>query len=633
MDVENIDKRPTRRSIYLNPAAKSYKAPETKDNSAELQAFYKSLPDYAPTRLVPLPDLAAELGVRSVYIKAETSRLGLPSFKLLGASWAVRQAIIHLAKIPSSSSLDNLRAAVNQHSIKLCAATDGNHGRSVAFMGRLLGVEEIKVFVPRGLDEKIIASIANEGANVVIADGDYDHTVRTAHRFGEDMEGFMLIEAVAYEGYEDVPRWAVEGYTTMLREIDAQLLIHAQIQKKDQPLSMIIAPVGVGSFTQAILTYYKSPNNISRPPAVVTAEPDTAATLHKSLKAKKSLSISTSPTIMAGLECGTLSSIAWPLLKEGVDISTTISDWECHQAIEYMKKYRVGAGPCGGAALAGLRHLSADPTSKGVLNKDSVVVCICTEGSRPYTFPTPVDGSQLSLVSALMVLHMTPSIQPGWSIEKIPVVAALNYIAQWFEYRDVDVSWVDYGTSDASLVVKLPGVGKTESSEKGKSLLLICQIPSTTDREALDLYTSLGAAVLAVAQLNVSAKGARGDITLAIVPSVSGFKSVLQGLGTLDAGLLVDIAAGFDLFTVRVGMNFEFSRAVKESVRSALGRDVTLRNVSPSPGGVLDVLKEKNVHAMALGFLGGKLVQDQSNEEAEHMMARALMQIGKDWCH
>lgn len=214
MDVEDIDKRPTRRSIYQNSAASFYKSPETTDNSAELQAFYSSLPDYAPTRLVPLPDLAAELGIKSVYVKAETSRLGLPSFKLLGASWAVRQAIIHFANLASSSSLDDLRAAVKKHGIKLCAATDGNHGRSVAFMGRLLGVVKIKVFVPRGLDEKIIASIANEGADVVIADGDYDHTVRTAHQFGEETEGFMLIEAVAYEGYEDIPRVGFPFFTT-----------------------------------------------------------------------------------------------------------------------------------------------------------------------------------------------------------------------------------------------------------------------------------------------------------------------------------------------------------------------------------------------------------------------------------
>jgi len=206
MNIEDVDKRPTRRPIYYNPTARSYKAPGTQDKSVELQAWYSSLPGYAPTKLVPLPDLAAELGIRSVYVKAETSRLGLSSFKMLGASWAVRQAIVQTAKLSSSASIDDLRRVVKQNGIRLCAATDGNHGRSVALMGRLLGVEEVRVFVPRGLDEKIIASIADEGADVVVTDGDYDHTVRTAHRFGEDTEGFILIEAVAYEGYEDIPR-------------------------------------------------------------------------------------------------------------------------------------------------------------------------------------------------------------------------------------------------------------------------------------------------------------------------------------------------------------------------------------------------------------------------------------------
>lgn len=195
-----------RRSVYCNPAAATYKAPESKDNSAEIKAFYASLPDYDPTKLVPLPELAAELGVESVYVKAETSRLGLPSFKLLGASWALRQAIIHHAGLASTASLDDLRTAIILHGINLCAATDGNHGRSVAFMGRLLGVKETRVFVPKGLDKKINASIAKEGANVVVAEGNYDETVRTAHRFADETEGFMLIEAVAYEGYEDVPR-------------------------------------------------------------------------------------------------------------------------------------------------------------------------------------------------------------------------------------------------------------------------------------------------------------------------------------------------------------------------------------------------------------------------------------------
>lgn len=419
----------------------------------------------------------------------------------------------------------------------------------------------------------------------------------------------------------------------MLRESDAQLLIYAKIQKQHQALSMIIAPVGVGSLTQAIISYYKSPNNSSPPPAVVTVEPDTAATLHKSLKVEKTLSIATSPTIMAGLECGTLSSIAWPLLQPGVDISTTISDWECHHAIEYLKKHGVGAGPCGGAALAGLRRLASDPASKGVLNKDSVAVCICTEGTRPYTLPTPVGGKELSLVNALMVLHMTPSIAPGWSMQNVPVSAVLNYVAQWLEYRDVEVSWVEYGSANASLVANIHGADKGIGDGERKSLLLISHLPSKTQDE-VGTYTGLGAALLAVAQLQQSTSTTRPNIILAIIPTVAGLRSVLETLGTPDAGLLVDAAAGFDLLNFQDGMNFEFSGTVEQSVRSVLGREVALREASSKPGSVLDILKGKNVHAMTLGCLGGNLVDDKGDEgeESEYLMAKALVQVAKDWC-
>lgn len=195
-----------RRPIFTNPAARSWQAPSSVDNSTAIKDFYTSLPDFAPTRLVALPDLAVELGVKAVHVKAETSRLGLPSFKLLGASWAIRQAIIQRADLTSTASIDDLKVAVKQLGIKLCAATDGNHGRAVARMGRMLRVQETKIFVPRGLDESTKESIASEGADVLVIEGDYDETVRQAHHWGEETESGMLIEGTAFEGYEDVPR-------------------------------------------------------------------------------------------------------------------------------------------------------------------------------------------------------------------------------------------------------------------------------------------------------------------------------------------------------------------------------------------------------------------------------------------
>jgi len=419
----------------------------------------------------------------------------------------------------------------------------------------------------------------------------------------------------------------------MLREIDDQLLVQAEVQQKDQSLTMIIAPVGVGSLMQGILSYYKAPSRTSIPPALMTVEPDTASTLHKSLKAGESLSISTSPTIMAGLECGTLSSIAWPLLKDGVDISTTISDWECHQAIEYMKNNGVFAGPCGGAALAGLRRLASDPKSKGALNKDSVVVCVCTEGTRPYTLPTPVDGLQLSLSDALMVLHMTPSVEPGWSMESIPVPAVLNYIAQWLEYRDVDISWVHYGNSDASLIAKLPSGGEIASGGKGKSLLLLKHMPSTTRWKVPEVYNSLVVTLLAVAQLRALAETVRGEISIAVVPNLIGLSQVLQSIEKPDAGLLLDTSLDFmPLPNVLVAVPSEFSETLKKSVRSSLGSEVPVMQVD-SPLEYVDLLTENNIHIMPLGFLQRDLEENQGDEEADYMMAKALAQIGRDWCH
>lgn len=192
--------------IYTNPSARNWVSKPPPSNASEITAFYNSLPNFAPTPLIPLPALATELGLKSVYVKAETSRLGLPSFKLLGVSWAIRQAIMQRSNLNSSVTIDDLKIAVRNFGIKLCAATDGNHGRAVARMGSLLGVEEVRIFVPTGLDESIIKSIEGEGADVLVVEGCYDDSVKVAHRWGEEHEGGMLIEGTAFEGYEDVPR-------------------------------------------------------------------------------------------------------------------------------------------------------------------------------------------------------------------------------------------------------------------------------------------------------------------------------------------------------------------------------------------------------------------------------------------
>lgn len=167
----------------------------------------------------------------------------------------------------------------------------------------------------------------------------------------------------------------------MLLEIDEQL--------NGVKSTVIVTPCGVGSLAQAIVTHYKT-GNIPQI-AVLTVEPQTAGSLHESLKAGKSMSISTSSSIMTGLECGTISSAAWPILKDGIDVSVTVSDWEVHEAALELERAGIKSGPCGAAALAALRFVANRERTVPGLDADAVVVLICTEGEREYVVPTRGD--------------------------------------------------------------------------------------------------------------------------------------------------------------------------------------------------------------------------------------------------
>jgi threonine dehydratase len=175
-------------------------------------------------------------------------------------------------------------------------------------------------------------------------------------------------------------QWIVEGYSTVLREVDAQL-------PAQHTPTHILTPVGVGSLAQAVVTHYASPTNPSRP-TIIAVEPDTAACLHNALTTGMSTAIETQPTILAGLNCGTVSLTAWPLLRAAVSVAVTVSDHEAHTACTYLYSQNVDAGPCGGATVAALRRLvlsSADRHAAG-LDEHSVLVLLCTEGARAYYY-------------------------------------------------------------------------------------------------------------------------------------------------------------------------------------------------------------------------------------------------------
>lgn len=168
------------RSIYLNTKAVAFVYPST--NTSEIQGFHKQLPHSKPTPLAPLADLAQEFGVTDLFVKDESLRFGLPAFKILGASWATYRSICSLADLPLTTSLDELKDVAQKRHFSLYTATDGNHGRAVARMSALLGIEA-HIYVPRFTDQETKAKIGNESLRVSVhaVDGDYNAAVSQAY--------------------------------------------------------------------------------------------------------------------------------------------------------------------------------------------------------------------------------------------------------------------------------------------------------------------------------------------------------------------------------------------------------------------------------------------------------------------
>ena len=222
--------------------------------SGAVRAFHASLPGYAPTPLTEVPALASELGAGRVFVKDESSRLGLPAFKVLGASWAIHRLLTGEPAAPAGpDGLANLRnAAARRPGLTFVTATDGNHGRAVARVARLIGIPA-HVFVPAMTDHATRAAIASENAEVIRINGTYDDAVATARQWADDHSGAALVQDTAWPGYERIPGWIVEGYSTLFAELDAQLAAAGT----GSP-ALVAVPVGVGSLAQACVAHYRS---------------------------------------------------------------------------------------------------------------------------------------------------------------------------------------------------------------------------------------------------------------------------------------------------------------------------------------------------------------------------------------
>jgi diaminopropionate ammonia-lyase len=349
-------------------------------SSNEPLSFHRRLPGYRVTPLADCAAIATRLGVGRVWVKNESLRLELPSFKLLGASYAVYRALCQrLGSEPSWQNIGQLRDACSPvRPMTLAAATDGNHGRAVARMARLLGFGA-RIFVPENTVPARISAIESEGATVSIVNGDYDAAVR---RSAEDAnEHCLVISDTSWPGYHQIPAWVIDGYSTIFWETQEQLT-----DANAAPLDAVFLPVGVGALSAAAVGYFKR-GDARVHPRLVGIEPVNANCVQESLRADHIVAVpGPHDSIMVGLNCGTPSELAWPLLRQGLDAVISIEDDCAREAMRMLAWADITAGETGAAALGGLLALTDDSAAAVQLSRlglgpDSSVMILMTEGN------------------------------------------------------------------------------------------------------------------------------------------------------------------------------------------------------------------------------------------------------------
>ncbi|MGH9136774.1 MAG: diaminopropionate ammonia-lyase, partial [Acidimicrobiales bacterium] len=310
--------------------------------------FHRRLPGYVPTPLRPLDALAKEVGVGRLLLKDESRRLGLPAFKILGASWATYQALRQRLgrDVEPWATVDDLCDRFAPLApLTLATATDGNHGRALARVARLLGFDA-RVWVPANTVAARVEAIESEGASVEVSTGGYDDAVREAAAEADDRT--VVISDTSWDGYTDVPGWVIDGYGTIFAEVDAQVA-EAGVEQPD----VVFVPIGVGALAAAVVAHYRRPGGA--PATLLGVEPTTAACVGASLEAGRPIELpGVQESIMVGLNCGTPSPLAWPRLAAGLDYLVTVDDDQARAAMRALADHGVVAGESGAASLAGL---------------------------------------------------------------------------------------------------------------------------------------------------------------------------------------------------------------------------------------------------------------------------------------
>ncbi len=289
-------------------------------------SFHKSFPQYDVTPLTPLNNLASYLGLKRLYVKDESYRFGLNAFKVLGGSYAIAKYVAQqlgkdVSEVPYEVlTSDKLREDFGQATF--FTATDGNHGRGVAWAANKLG-QKCVVRMPKGTTKTRLENIAKENATVTIENLNYDDCVRMAAKEAAQTERGIMVQDTAWEGYEEIPTWIMQGYGTLAMEADSQL------EADGSRPTHIFVQAGVGSLAGAVIGYFANRFK-ENPPIMVVVEANAADCLYRSAMQADGSRVDVTGdmlTIMAGLACGEANTVSWDILRNHADAFVSCPDW------------------------------------------------------------------------------------------------------------------------------------------------------------------------------------------------------------------------------------------------------------------------------------------------------------------
>ena len=356
------------------------------DNAKKVLAYHSSFPEYQETPMAELKNLAKYLGVESFCVKDESYRFGLNAFKVLGGSYCIGKYIAERLGMDISELTFEKLVSPEIHEelgeITFVTATDGNHGRGIAWTANRIGQKSV-VFMPKGSAKERLHNIQALASAASITDVNYGGTVRHASECAEKY-GWVMVQDTAWEGYEQIPGWIMEGYTTMALE--------AVRQMKERKPTHVFLQAGVGAMPGALTGFFSDYFKDDKP-IITIVEPDKADCIYRSAKAndgKPRFVAGDMNTIMAGLACGEPCTIAWDVLQDHADYFISMPDYVAAKGMRILGNplrgdERIISGESGASTTGFVAEIMTNPALRDLrrelrLNESSRILCFSTEG-------------------------------------------------------------------------------------------------------------------------------------------------------------------------------------------------------------------------------------------------------------